>query len=174
MDEPIPTEPTLTDLVLTEVSDEAMLLACVAVIREAFGTVADEYGFTEESAPTNAAFLTVDRLREVQRRGDHVLALTAGTRIVGSVSLRPASDPAVAYLEHLAVAPACRHRGYGTVLVERSCALAAADGATTVSVGIIDANETLKGWYQRLGFAVTGTRVFQHLPFDVCYLQRPL
>jgi ribosomal protein S18 acetylase RimI-like enzyme len=158
--------------ILLEVGDEAMIADCVAVIREAFQTVADDFGLTEAQVPTNAAFLTIDRLRAAQMRGDRIFALTVAGRTVGSVSLRAGATTGIVYLERLAVAPAFRHRGYGTALVEHSCAVAAADGATTVSVGIIDANTVLKRWYERNGFAVTVTRVFEHLPFTVCYLQR--
>ncbi len=159
--------------ILVEARDDATLAECVAVIREAFQTVADAFGFTEAQVPTNAAFLTLDRLRAARTRGDRILASRVDGRIVGSVSLRAGTSPAVVELERLAVAPPFRHRGYGGVLLERSCAIAAADGATTVSVAIIAANTVLRRWYERHGFAATETRTFEHLPFTVCYLQRP-
>jgi len=158
--------------ILVEARDEAMLAECVAVIHEAFQTVADDFGLTEAQVPTNAAFLTLDRLRAAQMRGDRILALMVAGRTIGSVSLRAGASPGIVDLERLAVAPPFRHRGYGAALLERSCALAAADGATMVSVGIIDANTVLKRWYERHGFSVTATRDFEHLPFTVCYLQR--
>jgi ribosomal protein S18 acetylase RimI-like enzyme len=167
---------TLDDVshpILLEARGKATLAECVAVIRAAFQTVADDFGFTETQVPTNAAFLTLDQLQTAQTRGDRILALRVDGRIVGSVSLRASTSRAVVELERLAVAPPFRHQGYGGVLVERSCAIAAADGATTISVGIIATNTLLRRWYERHGFAVTATRTFEHLPFTVWYLQRP-
>jgi hypothetical protein len=34
--------------------------------------------------------------------------------------------------------------------------------------------EDLKLWYEALGFAVTGTKRFEHLPLVVCYLEKRL
>lgn len=159
---------------VVEVRDDAGLAECVPVIREAFRTVMDDLGLTEADVPSNAAYLTVDQLLAARERGDRVLALRVGGLIVGSVSLRAGTRVGAFYLERLAVAPPYRHRGYGALLMERATELAATQGATEVSVGIIDANTALKRWYQRLGFVVTGTRHFDHLPFTVCYLHRPV
>jgi diamine N-acetyltransferase len=158
--------------ILVEVRDDAALAECVAVIREAFQTVLDDFGFTEAQVPTNAAFLTLDRLRAASDRGDRVFALRVAGRTVGSVSVRTGADPAVVGLERLAVAPPARHRGYGGLLLAGSHAIAAGMGATSMRVGIIEANTVLKRWYERHGFVVLGQRVFDHLPFTVCYLHR--
>ena len=95
-------------------------------------------------------------------------------RTVGSVSLRAGASPGVVDVERLAVVPPFRHRGYGAMLLAHSYAIAAATGATAVQVGIIEANTVLKRWYERQGFTVSATRVFEHLPFTVCHLQRPI
>jgi len=158
--------------ILLDVHDEAMLAACVSVIREAFQTVADDCGLTEATVPTNPAFLTLERLQAARTRGYRILALSVAGRIVGSVSVRADSRRATGELTRLAVAPSFRHQGYGELLLEHSCAIAAADGATTISVGIIATNIVLRRWYERHGFAVTTTRAYEHLPFAVCYLQR--
>ena len=38
--------------------EEKDIEECVAVIRESFGTVAEEFGFTQENAPRFTAFAT--------------------------------------------------------------------------------------------------------------------
>lgn len=159
---------------VVEVRDDAGLAECVPVIREAFHTVMDDLGLTEADVPSNAAYLTLEQLRAARERGDRLLALRVDGLTVGSVSLRAAARDGAVYLERLAVAPPHWHRGYGALLLERATELAATEGATEVSVGIIDGNTVLKRWYERLGFVVTGTRQFDHLPFTVCYLHRPV
>jgi hypothetical protein len=41
-------------------------------------------------------------------------------------------------------------------------------------VGVIAEHTELVSWYERLGFAQTGTRRFPHLPFTVSYLEHVL
>lgn len=160
--------------IVVEARTQALLAECVTVIREAFATVADEFGVTEQRVPTNPAYLTLDRIRKAQLRGDQVLALVVAARVVGSVSLRAATTAGVVDLERLAVSPLWRHRGYGALLLNHAYPLAAAGGGNAVRVGIIAANTVLRSWYEHHGFTVIETRSFEHLPFTVCYLQRGL
>ena len=41
-------------------------------------------------------------------------------------------------------------------------------------IGIIDANEKLKGWYESLGFIEVRKREYRHLPFVVCEMAMEL
>lgn len=67
--------------IVVEVRTEALLAACVTVIREAFATVADDFGFTEQRVPTNPAYLALDRLRAARLRGERVLPRSAMGRV---------------------------------------------------------------------------------------------
>jgi len=49
---------------LVVVQSEAEIEECSQVIASSFGTVAQDFGLTEEIAPTNPAFITTDKLRE--------------------------------------------------------------------------------------------------------------
>lgn len=172
---------------IVEVQDDALLEACVGVIRAAFATVAADRGLTEATAPTHASFMTLERLRGMRERGVRLFALLepgcrapgavpeAPPRVVGCAALETSRRAAgVRYLERLAVLPAARHHGQGRALVEHVAAAARADGAEVLSIGIIDDEAVLKRWYQGQGFVVTGTRRFEHLPFTVCYMERRL
>ncbi len=44
---------------------------CVDLIKKAFMTVADEFGFTEENAPRFTAFATTEERLLWQRNGEH-------------------------------------------------------------------------------------------------------
>lgn len=159
---------------VVRVDDDAGLTECVPIIRAAFRSVLDDLGLTEVDVPSNAAFLTPDRLRAAVDRGERILALRVAGRTVGSVSLRPSDPAGDVYLKRLAVAPPMWHRGYGALLLEAARADAAGQGAESVSVGIIDPNTVLKRWYERHGFVVTGIQTYDQLPFAVCYLRRPV
>lgn len=157
-----------------EVTCEGRLAATLQVIRAAFATVARESGLTQESAPSNAAYLTLDRLRADLNAGLRLFALIANGTTVGSVSLRAGREAGSAEMLRLAVLPDHRGRGYGRALVDHVVRLATADGARAVTIGIVADNTRLLAWYRACGFTPTGTRTFEHLPFTVMFLRRPL
>lgn len=160
---------------IVEVLEEPLLAACVPVIRAAFQTVADDHGLTEANAPTNPAFMTLERLREARDRGVRMFALLEGgpdAAPVGFVALERSRRPGVVYLERLAVLPGRRHRGLGRALMDHAFAEARRAGAERISIGIVDEHAVLKRWYLAQGFVETGTRRFEHLPFTVCYMEK--
>jgi len=161
---------------IAEILDDDLLAACVPVIRAAFQTVADDLGLTEENAPTNPAFMTLERMREARGRGVRMFAAlegdAAGAAPVGFVALERSRRPGVLYLERLAVLPAVRHRGLGRALMDRAFTEARAAGVEWISIGIVDEHELLKRWYLAYGFAETGKKRFEHLPFTVCFMEK--
>ncbi len=159
-------------MTIAEVLEESLLAACVPVIRAAFQTVADDFGLTEQNAPTNPAFMTLDRLRQARDRGVRMFAAREGGAPVGFVALERSRRPGVLYLERLAVLPALRHRGVGRALMDHCFAEARSAGAERISIGIVDEHEVLKRWYLAYGFAETGAKRFEHLPFTVCYMEK--
>ena len=62
----------------------------------------------------------------------------------------------------------------GKQLVDHVIYMARADRKETVSIGIIRANLGLKTWYKGLGFVSSGTKTFDHLPFDVQFMTYPI
>ncbi len=79
-------------------------------------------------------------------------------------------EPELAYLNRLAVLPAFQKRGVGKQLVDKVILLARTEDKKQISIGIIKTHEGLKTWYEGMGFVPSGTRVFQHLPFDVQFM----
>lgn len=150
--------------------DASDLEESTAVIRSAFATVAEEFGLTEENAPTNGAFMTRERLTDELSRGVEMFGLFADGVQAGFIALE-CKDAEVYYIEKLAVTPPNRHKGYGRSLLDYACAQARQKGAKRISIGIICENEVLLRWYESYGFIRTGTKVFAHLPFTVCFLE---
>lgn len=163
-----------TNLAIIEVQGDTSLEACAEVIRAAFATVAEARGLTPASAPTHSAWLGADWLRQAGARGVRLFAAVEGRAPIAFAALEPGRQPGVFYLEKLAVLPARRHLGIGRRLVEHVAAAARAAGGSVLSIGIIDDEPILKRWYEGLGFVVTGTKRFEHLPFTVCFLERRL
>jgi ribosomal protein S18 acetylase RimI-like enzyme len=158
---------------IREIADESGLRRSVAVLRESFAPVADEFGLTEKNCQTNPAFITRARLEALRKKGVEFFGLYEDGVQIGFVALEKA-EGGVYYLEKLAVAPAHRHKGHGKRLVEFACEYAFSAGATTLSIGIIDGHTVLKAWYKTLGFTETGTKDFPHLPFIVRFMGKSL
>jgi diamine N-acetyltransferase len=162
--------PATTVRVLTSESD---LLKCVDLLRAAFGTVARDFGLTEASTPTNAAFTTLENLRIHIEAGLKLFGMFRDDSLVGCVATKVSKgDKAVFYIERLAVAPEERHRGYGGRLLSFAMEQIRANGGTTASIGLMDNNLVLKEWYKSKGFVQHDCRRIAHLPFKVCYMSR--
>ena len=163
-------------MVIVEVADERLLAACLPVLRASFATVMAERGWTDREVPTNAAFMTMERLLAARDGGTRMFAALVDGGPVGCVSLRAARGGGVAAVElvRLGVVAGHRHHGHGAALLAHACAVAAAGGATEVRIGIIADQVVLRDWYQRLGFVETGVDSCPGLPFAVCRMRRPL
>lgn len=143
------------------------------VVRGAFATVAAEFGLTEENCPTNGAFLPEGRLEAQFDAGVRMAGAFDGDVMIGFAAL-DLSDAEKPELEKLSVLPQSRHQGAGKLLVGWASEQARAAGAAALRIGIIEENVRLRAWYEGLGFAHTGTRVFAHLPFTVGFMELPI
>jgi hypothetical protein len=47
-------------------------------------------------------------------------------------------------------------------------------GGKRISIGLIDSNIILKKWYGRQGYVVVEIKKFEHLPFDVCFMEKEI
>jgi ribosomal protein S18 acetylase RimI-like enzyme len=80
----------------------------------------------------------------------------------GCVSLQ-ASSPEKWYLGSLTVNPALQNAGFGRKLLDASEEYAAARGARTIKITVVNIRETLIAWYERRGYQRTGaTRPFPY------------
>lgn len=143
---------------------------CAQVIREAFGTVAKDFGLTPQNCPTNGAFIQPERLIADLQKGNLMYGLFAAGEMAGFMQLETGREGAV-ILEKLAVLPELRHNGYGKALLEYAKKKVGELGASRLLAAIIEENAVLKQWYLSSGFIHTGTKVFEHLPFTVGFLE---
>lgn len=140
------------------------------VIREAFKTVADEFGFTSRNNPTNGAFIQARKLLDDYEKGILMYGLMDGDRQVGFVALEN-KDGETFYLEKLSVLPEFRHKGGGVMLLNYAAQTVRQLGGSIISIGIVDENQRLKNWYLDNGYIITMKKDLPHLPFTVCYMK---
>jgi ribosomal protein S18 acetylase RimI-like enzyme len=161
--------------VIKEIRTDEDIEGCVRVIRKAFKTVADEFGLTERTAPTNPAFITFGKLKQSLNQGTHLFGLVKNKQVIGCIAVeRSDKDKRIFFIERLAVLPKARHRGQGTELMDFACSYIKSRGGKTVSIGIINENIILKTWYMAYGFKEISTKRFEHLPFTVCFLEKSI
>ncbi len=154
---------------ICEVREDELAL-CIAAIRAAFSTVANTFGLTEENCPTNAAFMKIDRLLYDRDKGNLMYALKADGVIAGFMQLEDKGEGRFE-LKNLAVVPEYCHQGFGKELLGFAKEKARQLGGSKISIGIIEENTVLKQWYEDNGFVHLGTKVLEHLPFTVGFME---
>lgn len=158
---------------IKRVASDDMLEKSLDVIRRAFLTVANEFNLTEENCPTNGAFIKIGKLREMKEKGIAMFGLSVNNEQVGFVAIEKANDE-VFYIEKLAVLPKFRHNGFGRKLMDFAFGYVKNNNGKKVSIAIINENKILKDWYADYGFTETMVKEFAHLPFKVCFMEKPV
>ena len=157
---------------IKEITDSTELKNSLKIIRKSFATVAAEQNLTRQKVPGHSAFLTWDKLLELQKKATLFGLFLDGTQ-VGFVGVEKAdTDGSIYYMDKLAVLPEYRHKGYGRELVNFAVEYVKKQGGSKVSLGMIDSQTVLKQWYISLGFKEMGTKKFEHLPFIVRFMDR--
>lgn len=148
--------------------DDIALLS--EIIRDSYSTVAARFNLTPDNCPKHPSNCTDGWVAGDFTRGV-IYYLLADRGIPAACAAMEIADESTCYLERLAVLPNCRGRGMGRALVNHVFDRAAEAGRQSVSIGIIAEQDDLRSWYQNLGFARTGTRQFDHLPFAVMFME---
>lgn len=153
------------------IADRSDAAAIGTLVRSAYADVAMRFGLTEGTCPAHNAFMADDVVLHCIDLGATFLLATERRTPCGCVSFRKVENGAT-MLEKLAVLPHWRHRGLGGTLMARACEMARTAGAELVEIGVIEENRRLVQWYEHLGFRTVRQSRFDHLPFDVAYMQR--
>lgn len=149
--------------------DDAALLA--EIIQCAHTEVATRFELTQANCPHHPSFCTESWVSREMEKGREYFLLTQSKKPIGCVAMEVASDQEV-YLERLSVLPEKRHLGAGTRLVAHIIGEAVNLGVESIGIGIISKHDTLKTWYEGLGFEEVGEKRFDHLPFTVSFMSR--
>ncbi len=148
---------------------------CVSVIRTSFGTVAQEFGFTEQNAPKFTAFATDERRIKWHLNGEHrpMYGFFEDETLVGYYSLF-LQDNQECELNNLCVLPDYRHKKIGYLLLEDAFNKARNLNCTKMNIGIVEENQVLRRWYENYGFIHTRIEKYDFFPFTCGYLTKNL
>jgi N-acetylglutamate synthase-like GNAT family acetyltransferase len=138
-------------------------------IRRSFQDVAKRFDLTKENAPRHLSNCTEEWIEKDMERGVTYFALENENIVVGCVALERA-NPAVCYMERLAILPKQRRQGLGKALITHVLSQTKSLGAQRVNIGIIAEHTELKNWYKKIGFVAGKTKAFSHLPFRVTFM----
>lgn len=134
----------LPNTTICQLHSEEHLRSCVCLLRSAFETVAVDFGITEESAPTNAAFTTLENLQRHVQQGMAFYGIYCDSLLVGCVAIKKSKgNKLVYYIERLAVAPGKRHFGLGGQLLMFAVGTIRKGAGRTASIGVMDNNDRL-------------------------------
>lgn len=140
------------------------------IIRRSFSDVAKRFSLTRDNCPKHPSNCTPSWIASDMARGVRYFILYHGQNPIGCAGVEyPGSG--VCYLERLSIVPRMRGRRFGLRLVRHALELAASKGAAKVGIGIIAAHGELKAWYEGIGFVETGRKIFDHLPFEVSFME---
>ena len=143
------------------------------VLNESFATVAKEFGLTKENSPTNNAFIAGDDLKSQLIENREFYTYTDNGRIIGFIAIEKSLDtPDTFYIEKLSVIPDYRHFGIGRQLMDFASNRIMELGGKRISIGLINSNIVLKNWYDKLGYVEFSVKTFEHLPFEVCFMEK--
>lgn len=145
----------------------------INVIRESYLTVAKEFEINKENGSSNPAFIELEHLDEMNRKGIEMYGAFIDSHCVGFVGLENAKN-GLYYLEKLAILPTYRHKGYGLQLIDFIFNRVRLLKGKEISIGIINENLKLKEWYLDYGFIEKDILKYNHLPFTVCLLRKEI
>jgi diamine N-acetyltransferase len=158
-----------------QVSQGDDLSAIVHILNVSHGTVAEGFGFSKETNPTNNAFIDELTLKAQLSKGIELYALSIQGKWAGCIAIeKSAKELGTFYIEKVSVVPEFRNRGLGVKLMDFATSKIEGLGGKRISIALIDSNAKLKMWYAAQGFIETGTKDFEHLPFRVCFMRKSL
>lgn len=143
------------------------------IVSESNKDVAQKFNITRYNTPKHPSFYTTEWVLSDFQRGEQYFLYREAKETKGCVAFEQ-PDPETAYLNRLSVLPAYRHNGIGANLVQFIREYAKSKNNQNVSIGIIAEHTILKNWYLQLGFTESGMKKFNHLPFDVLFMQYDL
>ena len=155
---------------VTKQSDFGIL---AKLLNEAFAPVAKEFGLTKENSPTNNAFIVSDELKAQLIENREFYTYSSIGKLIGFIAIEKAlSTPDTFYIEKLAVVSDSRHLGIGRRLMDFASNRIVELGGKRISIGLINSNTVLKGWYSKQGYLECSVKTFEHLPFEVCIMEK--
>ena len=158
---------------IQSISQDDNFQVLAQLLNDSFGTVANDFGLTIENCPTNSAFITSEELKSQLTENRQFYVFTDDIASVGFIAIeRSLGEMGTYYIEKVAVHPDYRHEGVGQQLMRFAEDRIQALGGNRISIALIDSNVILKKWYMKQGYTITEIKIYVHLPFDVCFMEK--
>lgn len=141
------------------------------MIRLSHRDVAEKFHLSQENCPKHPSFCQESWVQDDFSRGVRYFFVNMDGCPAGCVALERASDQEI-YVERLSVVPEKRRKGAGVRLVAHALGEAVNLGVDALGIGIISEFTELKTWYESLGFEEVAVKRFDHLPFQVSFMNR--
>jgi GNAT superfamily N-acetyltransferase len=148
-------------------ADDAATLA--ETISLAYRDVARRFGITSRNAPTHPSNAESHWILSDLARGTSYLMAVVDKYCAGCVAFKQSGAELEA--QRLAVVPSHRGSHVARLLNEAVLHAARLAGAETIRISIVADHHSLRRWYERMGFRAVEVRAFDHLPFEVQYLE---
>lgn len=143
------------------------------LLNESYLTVVDDFGITKENCPFHNAYINGDTLKSKLIPIREFYCLEDNNKPIGFIVIEKSErTKGTYYIEKVAIHPDYRHKGEGKKIMDFAENRINELGGKRISVGLIDKNQRLKKWYKSLGYRETGTKIIDHLPFDVCFMDK--
>lgn len=151
--------------------DDAREIA--SIVRRAFRKQAQTLGIRGSEHPAYAGFETAVRVRSRLADGARIVVARVDDRAVGTVTWRlDSGSPAKGEITRLAVLPSVRGGGIGRALMESAESALFQTGAAVAEVSVVATFDRLRAYYETMGYISTRRCRFNHLPFDVLFMEK--
>jgi N-acetylglutamate synthase-like GNAT family acetyltransferase len=143
------------------------------ILNKAFMTVAKQYNFKKENAPTFPAFISSDRIDTFLNNGLKMYGYKTNNQIIGCVGYSYYQDQ-IYFIERLATLPEYRHSGVGKNLMQFTENRIKEIGGKIAEIHVVDKNTTLREWYKKLDYVEIRVDEIKALPFNSCVMNKEL
>jgi N-acetylglutamate synthase-like GNAT family acetyltransferase len=143
------------------------------ILNRAFMTVAQQYNFTAENAPTFPAFINSNRIENSLNNGLKMYGYNMNNQIIGCAGYSYFKDQ-IYFIERLATLPEYRHSGIGKKLMGYIENKIKNIGGKIVEIHIVDKNTVLREWYKKINYVEIRIDEIKTLPFDSCVMNKKL
>ncbi len=141
-----------------------------SIVSKSNKDVAKLLGLNQYNAPKHPSFCTAEWIISDFDKNQKYFLSTENNITKGCVAFEQPNKN-TAYLNRLSVLPEFRNNGLGETLVRHIIDYSQEKKVENISIGIIAEHTQLREWYLKLGFIKGTIQKFDHLPFNVMYMQ---
>ena len=143
------------------------------ILNRAFLTVAQQFNFTKENAPTFPAYIAPDRIDIFLNKGLKMYGYKIDNNIISCAGYSNYKEN-IYFIERLATLPEYRHLGVGKKLMEYLEKKIKDIGGKIVEIHVVDKNIILREWYKKLNYVEIRIDEIKTLPFNSCVMNKEL